>query len=91
LAKGAIDAIALLAGPPKLDKGKGESGGMADEYGGEGSAESRAGSRFGQAVKSGDGAAIARAFRQLREACDANEGSSLADSDSADEGDEGEG
>ncbi len=80
---GGLNALILAAGPPKggAKKPGGEMGG--------GSAEARAGSRFAQAVKGGDGQAIADAYRALKEACEASEGSP-ADSEYASEGDEGE-
>ena len=88
MAKG-LDALLIAAGPPKLDKGRGESGGKMDEESDDGSAEERAFLRFASAAKAGDAKAGVAAYRALKDACEANEGEP-SDSDYADEGDEGE-
>jgi hypothetical protein len=72
--KGA-DALLLMAGPPKLGKGGSKPpkpGPMGDDESDdvESGAEARAGAAFGRAVKSGDGAEIARTYRALKEACE---------------------
>lgn len=60
------DALLMIAGSPKGIK-KSEDGGDED-----GSPEARAGEAFARAVRSGDGAAVARTYKTLKAACEAS-------------------